>query len=121
MFSANDAQRITGRWVRMTRPNPDAATPWTYIGLVQRAWLSGTRSPTVGIPVDGSLGLMMFEPNTTVPFTSFHLPADGSYHVLPGCADVPIRRPYCLDTALMAEMTVCPTRSGCTCIARWEL
>lgn len=56
----------------------------------------------------------MFEPNAVVPFTSFRLPTDGTYEVLPGCADVAIKPPW---AALHVVKPVCPSRSACTCLA----
>ncbi len=62
--------------------------------------------------------MIVFEPNTTVPYTAFHLPADGSYTILPGCADLAIKRPHA--SADRITETVCPTGSRGTCIARWS-
>jgi hypothetical protein len=114
MFTEDDVSRITGRWVRLTRTCQGEVH--THLVLVERAWLAGTQPGSAGTP-DGGIGAMVFEPNTPVPFTSFHVPADSSYEVLDGCAPVPIKEPSTGNQPHLWRDLRCPSGPACTCIA----
>jgi hypothetical protein len=114
VFTQDDINRITGRWVRITRTyNGDVHT---HLVLIERAWLANTGPGSGGKP-DGSIGAMVFEPNTPVPFTSFDLPADGGYEVVDGCAPVTITVPYTGNQPHLWRDLHCPSGPACTCIA----
>ncbi|MBB5874594.1 hypothetical protein F4553_008028 [Allocatelliglobosispora scoriae] len=114
MFTDIDVNSLTGRWARITRSV--AGREHTHLVLVERAWLSGIPAPSWNTPPDGSIGMTVFEPNTRVPFTSFHLPADGSYEILAGCAPVAVTRPRLVHQPQLWTDLRCPSGPDCTCL-----